>query len=27
MPGYFIAPDILEMVFKQMLKYIGKTLQ
>ena len=26
MPGYFIAPDILEMVFKQMLKYIGKTL-
>jgi len=27
MPGYFIAPDILEMVFKQMLKYTGKTLQ
>jgi glyoxylase-like metal-dependent hydrolase (beta-lactamase superfamily II) len=26
MPDYFIAPDILEMVFKQMLKYIGKTL-
>jgi len=27
MPGYFIAPDILETVFKQMLKYTGKTLQ
>lgn len=27
MPRYFIAPDILEMVFKQMLKYIGRTLQ
>ncbi len=27
MPGYFIAPDILEIVFKQMLKYVGKTLQ
>jgi 2-aminobenzoylacetyl-CoA thioesterase len=27
MPGYFIAPDILEGVFKQMLKYISKTLQ
>jgi glyoxylase-like metal-dependent hydrolase (beta-lactamase superfamily II) len=27
MPGYFIAPEILEMVFKHMVKYIGKTLQ
>jgi glyoxylase-like metal-dependent hydrolase (beta-lactamase superfamily II) len=26
MPGYFIAPDILEGVFKQMLKYTAKTL-
>ena len=25
MPGYFIAPDILEGVFKQVLKYIVKT--
>jgi 2-aminobenzoylacetyl-CoA thioesterase len=27
MPDYFIAPDILEGVFKQMLKYLAKTLQ
>jgi hypothetical protein len=27
MPGYFIAPDILEGVFKQMLKYTAKTLE
>ena len=27
MPGYFISPDILEGVFKQMLKYIAKTRQ
>lgn len=26
-PGYFIAPDILEGVFKQMFKFIGKTMQ
>lgn len=25
MPGYFLSRDILEMVFKQMLKYIAKT--
>ena len=25
-PGYFIAPDILEGVFKQMFKFIGKTM-
>jgi 2-aminobenzoylacetyl-CoA thioesterase len=27
MPGYFISPDILEGVFRQMLKYVAKTLQ
>ena len=26
-PGYFIAPDILEGVFKQMFKFIAKTIQ
>jgi len=26
MPGYFIAPDILEGVFKQMFKFIAKTM-
>jgi glyoxylase-like metal-dependent hydrolase (beta-lactamase superfamily II) len=26
-PGYFIGPDILEGVFKGMIKYIGKTIQ
>jgi glyoxylase-like metal-dependent hydrolase (beta-lactamase superfamily II) len=26
-PGYFIAPDILEGVFKQMFKFIAKTMQ
>jgi hypothetical protein len=25
-PGYFIAPDILEGVFKQMLKFTGKNM-
>jgi glyoxylase-like metal-dependent hydrolase (beta-lactamase superfamily II) len=27
MPGYFISPEILEGVFKQIFKYIAKTLQ
>jgi 2-aminobenzoylacetyl-CoA thioesterase len=27
MPGYFISPEILEGVFRQMVKYIAKTLQ
>jgi len=26
-PGYFIAPDILEGVFKQMFKFVAKTIQ
>jgi hypothetical protein len=27
MPGYFIAPEIFEGVFKQIFKYIAKTLE